>query len=567
VVLVATGMWLWKQHASAWDLGSRSPVLSYDPAEYALAARELAEHGRLATTFALPLELARHPDPPWPLALVQPGPVVVEAALFKLAGPNGREGIERREWLVLALPVASYLLIGVVLALGCASLLACHAPGISPLGRGAAGLVVGLAFLLDPEAQHFAVGGFTELPFTLGLIGALLMIGLEVASRRPFAFGLLLGVTGAFRGNMLWLAPILAAAAAWPQPPERRLSTFGRVLLGYAVPLAPWWFYKWRAFGSPAWDLSWLALWDGVGGRTWFSLNHLPELPELPRGADAVRAIAAKVGRNLPALLSSIARGPNALWVGSFALWLGAFRPRRAVAAAGIATMGVLLLSVLVAAASVPISRYVFPVRITAQACGILALWAMIARAPATLLGTPGKLVARVLVAALALGWGGWETARRWAELRAVSFERGVPSASAMADLVARLDRDLTPGEPVMSNLGPVLAWHARRPVVHLALSPSDVDACRQRLDVRYLLLVFNDPSRAWPEWRPVVERPDEATQNREWNVARAERFGTRDGFVAIWLELGALRARLAEGLTRQHADAGRARSALPTRR
>jgi hypothetical protein len=81
VVLGVTGAWLWQQHARAWDLGGHSPVLSYDAAEYMLAARQLAKHGRFATTYALPIELARHSQPPWPLALVQPGLVISEAML------------------------------------------------------------------------------------------------------------------------------------------------------------------------------------------------------------------------------------------------------------------------------------------------------------------------------------------------------------------------------------------------------------------------------------------------------------------------------------------------------
>ena len=46
-----------------------------------------------------------------------------------------------------------------------------------------------------------------------------------------------------------------------------------------------------------------------------------------------------------------------------------------------------------------------------------------------------------------------------------------------------------------MSSLGPLLAWYAERPVVHLALSPADLDACRRNLDVRGVLLVFRDAS------------------------------------------------------------------------
>ena len=57
--LAALAGLLWLIHASAWDLGGRSPVLNYDGAQYALAARELADHGRLATTFALPTGTGR----------------------------------------------------------------------------------------------------------------------------------------------------------------------------------------------------------------------------------------------------------------------------------------------------------------------------------------------------------------------------------------------------------------------------------------------------------------------------------------------------------------------------
>src|SRR5258706_6579036 len=91
LALVLPGVFLWLLHARAWDLGRRSPVMSYDTAQYALAARELAEHGRLATSFALPLELT-HRGPPWPLAVAQPGLVVAEAAIFGLAPRDDRAG-------------------------------------------------------------------------------------------------------------------------------------------------------------------------------------------------------------------------------------------------------------------------------------------------------------------------------------------------------------------------------------------------------------------------------------------------------------------------------------------
>jgi len=44
--------------------------------------------------------------------------------------------------------------------------------------------------VLDPEAQHFAIGGFPELPFTLGLLLAVFGLALEVPARAPLRFGI-----------------------------------------------------------------------------------------------------------------------------------------------------------------------------------------------------------------------------------------------------------------------------------------------------------------------------------------------------------------------------------------
>src|SRR5437867_876536 len=154
-LLLGSGVSVWILHSRAWGLGTRSPVLSYDAAQYALAARELAEHGRLATSFALPIELARHPSPPWPLALVQPGLVVLEAALFRIASPwtgtdrSDRNIVaERREYLVLSITLICFLAIGVILPLVAMRMLERHAPGLSPSVRLLAGGVVGLGFPL-----------------------------------------------------------------------------------------------------------------------------------------------------------------------------------------------------------------------------------------------------------------------------------------------------------------------------------------------------------------------------------------------------------------------------------
>src|SRR5690349_1870932 len=413
LILAAAGAEFWMLHANAWGVGTRSPVLGYDAAEYAVAARELARHGEWATPYALPVELAHHATPPWPLALVQPGMVAAEAALFQLAPPDMRgtgdvmtdaRRPDQMEWLVLVLPFVSFTVIAVGLGLAVSHVLRRFAPDVSILSRVAAGTVIGLAFLSDPEAQHYATGGFTELPFTLGLVGALAALALGIAPRLPFALGLLLGVTGAFRGAMLWLAPIFALGTAAAAPSGRRWRTLLLVLAGYAIPLAPWWIYKWRAFGTPAWDLSARSVWDGVQGRTWFSLFNDPDPGSFPRGFEAARLLAAKVARNLPTLCLDMLNGPRALFVGALLLWAAMTREPRALRAAAWTALALGAASVLTAALSVPQLRYLFPTRVLVEAAGLLAVWALIARADAL---TPRlRAVLGDGIAVLTLGWG-----------------------------------------------------------------------------------------------------------------------------------------------------------------
>lgn len=546
LALLGAGAWLWFVHARAWGLGERSPVLNYDTAQYAVAARELSEHGVLATPFALPLELARHPRPPWPLAVVQPGLVGVEAALFKLAATMpGLARPARLDDVTLVPALLCFFAVGLLLAFAARRLLERHAAAATPLERDLAGFVVGLCFLLDPEAQHFATAGFTELPFTLGLVLALAMLAFESAPRRPLLFGLLLGVAGSFRANMLLLAPLLALAAAALAPRPRRARVLLFALVGFALPLAPWWIYKWRAFGSPGWDLTRFVVWDGVQGRSWFSLYHLPDLPALPHGAAAATLLARKAATNTSSLLLALGVGLRPLWIGALVLWLALARPPRALAVGAVAILGATLLGVLAAALTIPWTRFLFPARVPLEAAGLIALWGLLAHLGGGGASAAGRAL-RVLAAVLALGWGALQTSRGAAEARAASADRGVPGSATLAGLAARLDHALSAGEPVMSNLGPILAWHTRRPVLHLALAPDDLEACRRRLDFATVVLVFRGRGHAWPGWDELVERPEEALHRPEWNVTHASSWRTAQGFTVVWLELGPLSPRLA---------------------
>ena len=539
VLVMVAGAVLWYSHAVSWDLGGRSPILSYDSAQYALAARQLAWHGKLTTPFALPMDLVWHAAPPWPLSALQPGLVLAEALIFKLVPARGAHaGSDPRAWLTLLLPFISYLMLGASAVLGTRHLLARWMPDAPRWIKAGAPAALGLMVILDPEAQHFAVSGLTELPFTVLYLAAVLGLARGAGAEYPFVFGLLLGVAGLFRANMLWLAPLCALGSAWCAPPERRLRVLSFVLAGFVLPLAPWWFYKWRTFGSPAWDVTRFVVWDQVEGRSWFQLYHRPQLPLLPHGLAALQLLATKVRGNLGLMLPALVEGPRGLWLGAIAAWLFT-RPRRTLGTAGVVILAGVLLNLLAACVSIPWLRYVFPTRVIAEGAGLLALWALLQRIPGASERARGS--ACVAAAVLALAWGTWQTRAAHDEARVTAQERGVPTSVSLTTLSMTLSDVLTPGETLMSNLGPALAWQTNHPVVHLAYSPADVAACRRRLDFRHIVLVFRGADRAWQEWQDIVGRPGAAQLVPELGVTREHRFSTIDGFSVVWLELGPL--------------------------
>ena len=543
VLVLVSGAILWYAHAVSWDLGGRSPILSYDSAQYALAARELAWHGRLATPFALPLDLT-WPGPPWALTALQPGLVLVEAAIFRIVPARGAiAGSDPRAWLTLLLPFMSYLMLGAGAVLGARHLLVRALPDAPRWIKAGAPAALGLMVLLDPEAQHFALSGLTELPFTVLYLAALLGLARGAGVAYPFVFGLLLGVAGLFRANMLWLAPLFALGSAWCAPAGRRVPVALGVLGGFVLPLVPWWIYKWRAFGSPGWDITRYVIWDQVQGRTWFELYHRPELPAVPGGGEAVRLLLVKVQGNLGKLAPALLDGPRGLWLGALVAWL-CTRPPRPFAAAGWVALAGLLMNLLAACVSIPWLRYVFPTRIVAEAAGLFALWALLQRIPGAT--DRARAFACGAAAVLALGWGTWQTRAVHAEAIATARERGVPSTQTLTAMSVTLNEVLKAGEPLMSNLGPALAWQTNHPVIHLAYSPADVAACRRRRDFRHVVLVFRSSERAWPEWQEIVARPGTAQLVKELSVSRERRFRTTDGFVVVWLELGPMPAGFA---------------------
>jgi hypothetical protein len=553
--LMLAGILLWIQHAESWDLGRRSPVLNYDTSQYALAGRELAQHGTLDTPFALPVELGVKPGPPWPISMIQPGMIGIDALVEKLLPhPVDRGGShygawarpDQREWLLLSFPFMCFVMAGVSMGIGARHLLKKMAPDLGSGWRAAGGFAIGLGFLLDPEAQHFGMSPGTDLPFAFGLIGAFAALALGRSSERPSLYGLLLGLAGSFRLATLGIAPILIAAAVLDAPRERRLRV--ALLAGgcFLLPLLPWWIYKWRAFGSPAWDLSRLMLWDGVQGMSGFDLLHLPELPDLPRGLAAWTPLSHKIESNLPGLISALLTGPRFLWAVALPAWLIVTRPPRAVALAGLALIAIAVVSLLLAAATIPWLKNAFAARVLLEAAGPLACWGLLVHWQSAGLSPRARRAIALAIAGLVLVWGTLQTVRGRDEVRQLSRQRGTPGALTLLQIAVLLSQQIPKNEPVMCNLGPELAWEARRPVIHLARRPEDIADCRRHCEFRNVLLVFRDPSRAWPGWTELVAHPMEASRDPALNIVHARRYQSGDGFTVVWFELGPAEPKLA---------------------
>lgn len=557
-LLVATAA-IWLLHADAFDLAGRSPVLDEQAAPVAVAARRLAQSGRLETKVAYPVELTRHAQPPWPLASVPPGPVLAQAAVQKIVPTDGRfAGSERRGALLLVLPFGAFLFMAGSLALVARHLYARWRPAAPTWERIGAGAALALGFALDPEAQHLAATSFVDLPAAIGLMFALLALALGMAAEVPFVFGLSLGFTSLFRGELFALVPVFAGLAAWSaadpsrthdhRPPvARALTTLLFAIGGAVLVMAPWWGFKAREFGTFLWDPSTLTLWDGIGGRTALGLLHVAEPPALPGGGAAFSLLGAKLLRQAPDLLLSLLAGPRAMWIAAIVLWLSLVRPPRALAAAGMAALFALGVELAWAALGLGWMRDLFAIRVVLEASGLLALWAVIAFYTSDAPNARARVGLWTAAALLALAWGGWQTAMGVRQARVTSAVRPTPAVMSMFTANKALVDGLAPNEPVMSNLGAMLAWYTNRPVVRLALTPADVPACRQRVPFRHVLLAFPDAERVWPAWLDVVARPDAASGVPGLHALREARWTTPDGWTWLWLELPPLEPGVAQ--------------------
>ncbi|MCE9626661.1 MAG: hypothetical protein K8R56_01945, partial [Candidatus Eisenbacteria bacterium] len=88
LTLLAVGIALWLVHAWITIAAPGRSLLSFDSAEYALAARDLVTTGRLTTPYSYVGALNEHLRPPYPLLAGHPLLPVLEAGVFKLFGAH-----------------------------------------------------------------------------------------------------------------------------------------------------------------------------------------------------------------------------------------------------------------------------------------------------------------------------------------------------------------------------------------------------------------------------------------------------------------------------------------------
>ena len=75
------------------------------------------------------------------------------------------------------------------------------------------------------------------------------------------------------------------------------------------------------------------------------------------------------------------------------------------------------------------------------------------------------------------------------------------------------------------------------------------------------MILAFRDSERAWQGWDRILERPQEAPQNPDWDVTYVRQFRSEDGFNIVWLELGPMKP----GLARAGPPSAAPRTAAPS--
>jgi hypothetical protein len=463
-LIVAAAFWSAHVAIAVWAPGRA--LLSYDSAQYALAGRHLAEHGRLATPYAYASTLREGVGPPYPLLAGHPLVPLLLAPLFKLLGAHA--------WLTLVPMAACYLL---TIAFGVDLVLL--SGGSAPLAA-----MVGVALATAPLMLENAADGLSELPFAAAWTAAMLVLASMRREPHPLRLGVCLGLAHLARPVVVPTLPVWLAAVAMASEPGRRMRNTSVAFGGFALFAASLVLYKWRATGSPFTDVGGIMLLTQLSPG--FEPHTVARLLHVPNALDWIRAhpgaLVRKLSTSLPFMVGQAFRLGG--WINglAFALWI--VRPRRdGDGPMRLALGGSLALLTLLAAVTLPRSQYLFPMLPGAVVFGAMTL-ARLGRAARLPAGVPVALVAAIL---------SWSSVRliaiEWAGIRSASRPPSAFDERDVEQLGAALAARLPEHALVASDMAPWVSWYARRPTVTLPVTLADLAELKTRHGVSALLI------------------------------------------------------------------------------
>ena len=194
-----------------------------------------------------------------------------------------------------------------------------------------------------------------------------------------------------------------------------------------------------------------------------------------------------------------------------------------------------LAVTAIVASLTVPLLRYLMPVRLVAEAAGLIALWGLIWRLPSGV-GAAGR-APRVV----------HSTRRSGARLGRLADGARTPRGAAHRARSRRADGASARGTRRRDRPDPA-TWRAvdeqPRTLARVGHAPADHPSRAHAGRRRRVPAPRRLPPRRHrvPRSRARVDRMDgggapsrEAPHNREWNIATARSYATDDGFTVVW--------------------------------
>ena len=465
LALLLVGAALWGVNAWITLAAPGRALLSFDSAEYALAARELATTGKLATPYSYVGALDEARRPPYPLLAGHPLLPMLEAPVFKLFGAHAVGTL---------VPVAVAYLVTLALAAQLAL-----AAGASP----AVALVAGLALAATPSMLANATDGLSEMPFTAAWTGALLVLAMSRRRARPFVLGALLGLAHLARPVVVPTLPVWLIACAWAAAPRTRIRTVALVLAGFVPCALALLVYKWRATGSAFTDVGGIMLLTDLAPQ--FQPQDVARLLHPPNAMAWLQAhpdaLVAKLRHSVPEMVSQALRLGG--WPAGIAFAVWVLRPRldegslRLVAGLGLATMAGH------AALTLPRSHYLFPMLPAVIAFGAVELERG-GRALRLPTGLPLALVAGLL------SWSSMRPlAAEWASMRSGPRATAAFGERDLVRMGAELAARIPAGTIVCSDMGPWVSWYSGLPSVNVPFATSDLAELRARHGIGAVVL------------------------------------------------------------------------------